>query len=67
MLLDMLADGRIHLSGLAKLVPHLTVENRDALLRSATHRSKREIEELIAELPVSVARMPRRAYRAWAR
>jgi hypothetical protein len=66
MLLDMLEDGRIHLSGLAKLVPHLTVENRDALLRSATHRSKREIEELIAELsprpdvPESVRRLEAR-------
>ena len=49
-LLDMLADGRIHLSGIGTLVPHLTPGNRDSLLERATHRSKRQIEELIAEL-----------------
>ena len=49
-LLAMLADGRLHLSGIAKLAPHLTRENRDALLQRATHLSKRQIEELIAEI-----------------
>lgn len=49
-LLEMLADGRLHLSAIAKIAPHLTPENRDALLRRATHRTKREIEELVAEL-----------------
>jgi hypothetical protein len=50
MLLTMLADGRLHLSGIAKLAPHLTWENRDGLLVRATHRSKRQIEELVAEI-----------------
>ena len=50
MLLDMLRRGRLHLSGIAKLVPHLTRENREAALARAAHRSKREIGELIAEL-----------------
>jgi hypothetical protein len=50
MLLVMLGDGRLHLTGIAKLAPHLTRENRDALLKRATHRSKRQIEELIAEI-----------------
>ncbi len=49
-LLEMLADGRLHLTAIAKLAPHLTVENREALLKRATHKSKRQIEELIAEL-----------------
>ena len=49
-LLKMLADGRLHLTGIAKLAPHLTRENRDRLLERATHKSKREIEELVAEL-----------------
>src|SRR5262245_57545969 len=49
-LLDMLRDGRLHLSGIAKLVPHLTLENHEAVLARAAHRSKRAIEELIAEL-----------------
>ena len=49
-LLQMLADGRLHLTGIAKLAPHLTPENRDLLLARAVHRSKRQIEELVAEL-----------------
>ena len=49
-LLQMLADGRLHLTGIAKLAPHLTPENRDLLLARAVHKSKRQIEELVAEL-----------------
>ncbi len=50
LLLTMLADGRLHLTAIAKLAPHLTVENREALLKRASHRSRRQIEELVAEL-----------------
>lgn len=50
MLLDMLREGRLHLTGIAKLAPHLTRENRQRLLERAAHKSKRQIEELIAEL-----------------
>jgi hypothetical protein len=66
MLLAMLGDGRLHLTGIAKLAPHLTRENRDTLLKRATHRSKRQIEELIAELaprpdaPAVMRRLPAR-------
>jgi hypothetical protein len=49
-LLAMLRDGRIHMSGMALLVPVLTRENRDAVLERATHKSKRQIEQLVAEL-----------------
>ena len=49
-LLVLLSEGRLHLAGIAKLAPHLTLENRDALLERAVHKSKREIEELVAEL-----------------
>jgi 5-methylcytosine-specific restriction endonuclease McrA len=49
-LLAMLADGRLHLSGIAKLTPHLTRENRDSLLSRSAHKSKRQIEELVSEL-----------------
>jgi len=49
-LLEMLADGRLHLSAIAKIGPHLTPGNRDALLRRATRKTKREIDELVAEL-----------------
>ena len=64
MLLTMLADGRLHLTAIAKLAPHLTRENRDGLLERATHKSKRQIEEQIAEIaprpdvPVMVRKLP---------
>jgi hypothetical protein len=44
MLLDWLREGRLHLTGIARLAPHLTRENRQRLLERATHRSKRQIE-----------------------
>ena len=66
MLLAMLADGRLHLTGIAKLAPHLTRENRDTLLKRASHKSKRQIEELVAEIapqadaPAVVRKLPER-------
>lgn len=65
-LLDMLTDGRLHLSGIGRLAPHLTVSNADELLKRAIDRSKREIEELVAELQprpdvsASVRKLPAR-------
>jgi len=62
----MLGDGRLHLSAIARLAPHLTLENRDEVLRRAAHRSKRQIEELVAELsprpdaPARIRRLPER-------
>jgi hypothetical protein len=50
MLLAMLGDGRMHLSGIALLAPLLTRQNRTELLRRAAHKSKRELRELVAEL-----------------
>ena len=49
-LLKMLEDGRIHLTGAAKLSPHLTEANRDTVLPRAAHKSKAKIEELVAEV-----------------
>jgi 5-methylcytosine-specific restriction endonuclease McrA len=49
-LLTMLRDGRLHLTAVARLAGHLTPENWEGVLDRAAHRSKREIEELIAEL-----------------
>jgi hypothetical protein len=66
MLLTMLADGRLHLTAIVRLAPHLTHENRDGLLKRATHRSKRQIEMLIAEIapradvPLVVRKLPER-------
>jgi 5-methylcytosine-specific restriction endonuclease McrA len=66
MLLAMLADGRLHLTGAAKLAPHLTPQNRDRLLARAACQSKRQIEELVAELvprpdtPAVMRKLPER-------
>ena len=44
-------QGRLRLlTGIVKLAQCLTRENSDALLKRATHRSKRQIEELVAEI-----------------
>jgi hypothetical protein len=62
----MLGDGRLHLSGIGKLAPHLTDANCEEVLARAAHKSKREIEELVAELapkpdvPTSVRKLPTR-------
>ena len=48
--LVMLGRGEMHLSGLAKLAPHLTPMNARKLLEDARGRSKREIERIIAGL-----------------
>ncbi len=45
----MLADGRLHLSAVLLLSAHLTRETADRLLAAAEHRSKREIEQWLAE------------------
>jgi hypothetical protein len=36
LLLTMLQDGRLHLSGIIKLAPHLTRENQEVLLERAS-------------------------------
>ena len=48
--LPMLADGRLHLSAIAKLAPHLREDGGEALLERAAHRSRRAIEALVAEI-----------------
>ena len=49
-LLARIEDGSLHLSGARLLAPHLTEENIEAALASASHKSKREIEEVAAAL-----------------
>ena len=49
-LLKILDDGRLHLSGLAVLAPHLTDRNCEELLARATHKTKGEIQVLVAEI-----------------
>ena len=48
-ILDMLADGHLHLTAIVKLRPHLTPENAGELVVACTHKSKRAIEKLLAE------------------
>ena len=47
--LKMLEDGRIHLASIAVLKKHLTDANYEDILARATHKTKREREELVAE------------------
>jgi hypothetical protein len=62
--LDMLADGSLHLTAVALLRRHLTVDNHLELLAAARHRTKREVEEIIAALqpqpavPSTVRKLP---------
>jgi hypothetical protein len=49
-LLTMLRDGRLHLSGIARLAPHLTRQNSETVLKRASGMSYREIRELVCEL-----------------
>src|SRR5262245_45435274 len=43
MILTWLAGGRLHLSAIRLLAPHLTEANHQALLDEASHKSKREV------------------------
>src|SRR5262249_30739358 len=45
---DALADGRLHLSAIVLLATYLTQETADALLAAARHKTKSEIEVLLA-------------------
>jgi len=55
-----------HLSGIARLAPHLSRENAGAVLARASGMSHREIRELVAELPLpdvatSIRKLPERS------
>jgi hypothetical protein len=63
-ILEWLSDGRVHLSAVRLLSPHLTDANHRGLLAEASHKSKRQIEEIVARLqpradaPSSVRKVP---------
>ncbi len=63
-ILIMLADGRLHLSAVRLVAPHLTDGNHLEVLREASHKSKREVEEFVARLrpkpdtPSSLRKLP---------
>ena len=48
-ILGMLADGRLHLTAVVMLASVLTQDNAGELLAAAVHRSKTELEKLLAE------------------
>ena len=48
--LELLADGSVTLTTVALLRPHLTTANHEVLLAAARHKSKRDVEHLIAGL-----------------
>ncbi len=64
LILELFEQGAVTLTAVRLLAPHLTVENHVAVLGSATHKSKREVEELVCALkprpdaPVVVRRLP---------
>jgi hypothetical protein len=49
-ILTLLADGSVHLSAVRLLAPHLTQENHADVLREASHKSKRDVELIVARL-----------------
>ena len=64
LILELFERGAITLTAVRLLAPHLTAENHVAVLTSATHKSKREVEELVCALkpqpdaPIVVRRLP---------
>jgi 5-methylcytosine-specific restriction endonuclease McrA len=44
-----IAEGRLHLSGICLLAPHLTSENAAELIEAATHRRRSEIATILAQ------------------
>ena len=69
-ILSMLEDGRLHLCGIGVLSKHLNDANYEDLLGRATHKTKREIEILVAELnpkpdvPPTIRKRPQRKPKA---
>src|SRR6185369_1573607 len=57
---------RIHLSAVRLLAPHLTESNHESVLGDASHKSKREVEQIVARLlprpdaPSIVRKLPQR-------
>jgi hypothetical protein len=48
--LDALASGALHLTAVTLIAPHLNAENVQRLIAAATHKTKRDVEELVATL-----------------
>ena len=67
MALGCLASGKVHLTGLRLLAPHLCPDNEIDVLERATGKTRRQIEALVCELapkpdaPALVRKVPERA------
>jgi hypothetical protein len=68
--LEAFAGGALHLTAINLIAPHLTAENVDRVIAEATHKTKRDVEELVATLhprppvPSSVRKLPQTTHRA---
>ena len=49
-ILDLLADGSVHLTAVRLLTPHLTPESHRQLLESARGKTKAEVQQIVARL-----------------
>jgi hypothetical protein len=65
-ILDLIDEGAITLTGVRLLAPHLTVANHRDVLASARHKNKRDVELLVASLhpqpdvPAVIRKLPTR-------
>lgn len=65
-LLELLAGGALTLTAIGLLAPHLTVENHEHVLAAARHKTKQDVEVLVATLrpqpavPIVVRKLPER-------
>lgn len=57
-LFETVADGRLHLTAVGMLAPHLTAENVDELVAAATHQPKAVIQRLLAQRLAPVSATP---------
>ena len=64
LILERLVDGSVNLTAIGLLARHLTVENHVEVLDAASHKSKSEVEHLVARLrpradaPVVIRKLP---------
>ncbi len=64
LILDRLTDGSLHLTAVSLVAPHLTAANHLEVLDAAKHKSKRDVEQLVAHLrpqpdvPAVVRKLP---------
>src|SRR5262245_11766063 len=69
-ILEAVARGALHLTAVGLIARHLAPENVDRVIAAATHKTKREVEELVAALrpqppvPASVRQLPQPTPRA---